>query len=101
MLKFILLFFVFIILLVAMIVCMAVLKLANFVKGFSKNAGGSRTYTGRTAGYGNAGGNTYGYGASHTSGSNAGETIIDMRDPQVASRKIIPHDEGEYVDYTE
>ena len=28
-------------------------------------------------------------------------TIIDTRDPGTASRKIIPSDEGEYVDYTE
>lgn len=28
-------------------------------------------------------------------------TIIDTRDPGTAKRKIIPADEGEYVDYTE
>lgn len=30
-----------------------------------------------------------------------GDVIIDQRDPQKANRKIIPKDEGEYVEFTE
>ena len=30
-----------------------------------------------------------------------GITIIDHRDPSEASKKIIPHDEGEYVEFKE
>lgn len=36
-----------------------------------------------------------------TTVGNAGETIIDRRDPRKTGRKIIPHDEGEYVDFKE
>ncbi|MBQ6210892.1 MAG: DUF4834 domain-containing protein [Prevotella sp.] len=30
-----------------------------------------------------------------------GNVVIDQRDPQKANRKIIPKDEGEYIDFTE
>ena len=38
---------------------------------------------------------------SRTTVGDAGETVIDTRDPRKAKRKIIPSDEGEYVDFTE
>lgn len=52
------------------------------------------------------GGKSSGYSA-HTSSardgrySNGSETIIDTRNPNVAKRKIISPDEGEYVDFKE
>lgn len=30
-----------------------------------------------------------------------GDVVIDQRDPNKANRKIIPKDEGEYIDFTE
>lgn len=33
--------------------------------------------------------------------SKTDENIIDRRNPDTANRKIIPKDEGEYVDFTE
>ena len=56
-----------------------------FKGGATKNDRGSQ----QNAGY-------HGY-----SNATPGGTIIDTRDPGTAKRKIIPADEGEYVDYTE
>lgn len=59
---------------------------ASSIKGdAAKNTNGSQ----QKAGY-------HGYRNATPDG-----TIIDTRDPGTASRKIIPSDEGEYVDYTE
>ena len=49
----------------------------------------------QTSGYSNGS-----YQSHRTTSTYTGETIIDTRDPQTANRKIIPSDEGEYVDYT-
>lgn len=56
-----------------------------FKGGATKNDRGSQ----QNAGY-------HGYSNATPDG-----TIIDTRDPGTAKRKIIPADEGEYVDYTE
>lgn len=42
-----------------------------------------------------------GQGNRRTTVGDAGETVIDTRDPREANRKIIPRDEGEYVDFVE
>ena len=73
-LLFIVLIFVFFIAIIGFVVFKAMAIVRNFKKG--------------------------GKGNKQTSGYSNGETIIDTRDPQTANRKIIPSDEGEYVDYT-
>lgn len=40
-------------------------------------------------------------GSGRRQQSDDGTIIIDNRDPEQARRKIIPHDEGEYVDFEE
>lgn len=70
----------------AFVIYHKVRRFASFFKGSAtKNDRGSQ----QNAGY-------HGY-----SNATPGGTIIDTRDPGTAKRKIIPADEGEYVDYTE
>ena len=38
---------------------------------------------------------------SNTRQNDNGQPVTDTRDPEQASRKIIPDDEGEYVEYEE
>lgn len=38
---------------------------------------------------------------SNTRQNNNGQPVTDTRDPEQARRKIIPDDEGEYVEYEE
>lgn len=38
---------------------------------------------------------------NHTQTHVGGNVVIDRRTPEEAAKKIIPHDEGEYVDFSE
>ena len=64
-------------------------KIRGFASSIKGDAAKNTNSSQRKAGY-------HGYRNATPDG-----TIIDTRDPGTASRKIIPSDEGEYVDYTE
>lgn len=91
MLKSLLLFIVLIFVFFIAIIGFVVFKAMTIVRNFKKGGKGNK----QTSGYNNGS-----YQSHRTTSTSTGETIIDTRDPQTANRKIIPSDEGEYVDYT-
>ena len=91
MLKSLLLFIVLILVFFIAIIGIVVFKAMALVRSLKKGGKGKK----QTSGYSNGS-----YQSHRTTNTSTGETIIDTRDPQTANRKIIPSDEGEYVDYT-
>lgn len=99
MIKFLLVFllaiFLFFVVAVGIIVSLLYNRFRGVFKMFKGNKGNDFS-NGQFSNNSNAG-----QGDRRTTVGDAGETIIDRRDPQKAGRKIIPHDEGEYVDFKE
>lgn len=87
--NFLLLLFIFGFLLIVFIVFRLIWSFRSAAKRFAKQAEEAQkeaqnSYRGRT----------------HTTQTD-GTTVIDNREPERAKKKIIPHDEGDYVDFTE
>jgi hypothetical protein len=73
----------------------------HFSSDYFKSAGSSHSTAGQRSEEWNFGQSEQSANDRQRTTTSSGVTIIDDRDPNVASRKIFDNDEGEYVDFKE
>lgn len=93
--KFIILLIIFAVVTVVISILLLLFKLKRAVKRFS-GEDFSQANTSRSGSFNGSAGGTDNYGNAA-----ADEKIYNGRNPQNAQRKIIPKDEGEYIDFEE